>query len=48
MYKDKLITFVKLKIEKMVPGLIRAGFGGISGKLNIYHVARILFLKIES
>ena len=46
-YGDTLITFVKIKIEKMVPGLIRAGFWGISGKLNIYHAAKILFLKIE-
>ena len=29
----------------MVPGLIRAGFWGISGKLNIYHAAKILFLE---
>ena len=48
MYRDTLKTIVKIKIEKMVPGLIGAGFRGISGKLNNNHAAKILFLKIES
>ena len=48
---NPLITFLKKKFDEDGPrpdlGLGLGEFGGNSGKLNVFHAAKILFLQIE-